>query len=290
VLTLDSWWADRTLADVTGKTCRGYVEYRCSQPWRNAKPECSGKPARMVTVAAARRELADLRAAINHYHAEGFCRELIAVVLPARRLPVCCGPHGACAKGIEVTRAAVMWADTLPGSAICGAAIMPTIGRGYVDVERGLFYRRAAGERETKKRKPPVPVPPRLLAHLRRWQRLGIARKAIVEWNGEPVASVRRAFRSAAQTARLERVTPHTLRHSAATWLMQKGVNIWTAAGLLGMTPETLQRVYGHHHPDYMRAAADAIGRQNGDRLTVNKQRQTQSSVTKITEKSKAAR
>jgi integrase len=166
---------------------------------------------------------------------------------------------------------------------------MPTIGRGYVDVDRGLFYRRAAGERETKKRKPPVPLPPRLLAHLRRWQRLGIARKAVVEWNGEAVASVRRAFRSAAQTAHLERVTPHTLRHSAATWLMQKGVDIWTAAGFLGMTPETLQRVYGHHHPDYMRAAADAIGRQNGDRLTVNKRAQTRSNLTKIVEKSKAA-
>jgi hypothetical protein len=84
VLTLDSWWADRTLADVTGKTCRAYAQYRCSQPWRNAKPERTGKPPRMVTVAAARRELADLRAAINHYHAEGFCRELIAVVLPEK--------------------------------------------------------------------------------------------------------------------------------------------------------------------------------------------------------------
>jgi len=79
--------------------------------------------------------------------------------------------------------------------AICGAALHPAIGRGYVDVERGLFYRRAQGARETKKRQPPVRLPQRLLAHLRRWHRLGIATHAVVEWNGKPVRSVRRGFR-----------------------------------------------------------------------------------------------
>lgn len=56
-------------------------------------------------------------------------------------------------------------------------------------------------------------------------------------------------------------VIPHTLRHTAATWLMQSGVPIWEAAGFLAMRSETLQRVYGHHHPDYQRVAAEAIGR-----------------------------
>jgi integrase len=55
------------------------------------------------------------------------------------------------------------------------------------------------------------------------------------------------------------RVTPHTLRHTAATWLMQRGVPIWQAAGFLGMSAEMLERTYGHHHPDYLKGAADAI-------------------------------
>jgi integrase len=55
------------------------------------------------------------------------------------------------------------------------------------------------------------------------------------------------------------RVTPHTLRHTAATWLMQRGVPIWQAAGYLGMSAEMIERTYGHHHPDYMRGAAQAI-------------------------------
>jgi hypothetical protein len=31
------------------------------------------------------------------------------------------------------------------------------------------------------------------------------------------------------------------------------------AAGYLGMSAEVFERTYGHHHPDYMRAAAQAI-------------------------------
>jgi hypothetical protein len=40
---------------------------------------------------------------------------------------------------------------------------------------------------------------------------------------------------------------------------MQRGVKTWQAAGFLQMTQETLERVYGHHHPDYMREAVQAL-------------------------------
>ena len=35
-------------------------------------------------------------------------------------------------------------------------------------------------------------------------------------------------------------VTPHTLRHTAATWLMQRGGPVWEAAGFPGMPAEVL--------------------------------------------------
>jgi hypothetical protein len=38
---------------------------------------------------------------------------------------------------------------------------------------------------------------------------------------------------------------------------MQAGVPIWEAAGHLGMTVKILEEVYGHHHPDWQRRAAD---------------------------------
>jgi integrase len=91
-----------------------------------------------------------------------------------------------------------------------------------------------------------VKLPPRLLAHLRRWERLGFARKAVIEWNGKQVKSVRKGFAAAARAAGLdEDVTPHVLRHTCATWLMQKGVNLWDAAGFLGMTVQQLEQTWG---------------------------------------------
>jgi integrase len=54
-------------------------------------------------------------------------------------------------------------------------------------------------------------------------------------------------------------VTPHTLRHTAASWLTQRGVPVWEAAGFPGMSAEVLLATYGHHHPDFLHGAANAI-------------------------------
>ena len=54
---------------------------------------------------------------------------------------------------------------------------------------------------------------------------------------------------------------PHVVRHTAATWLMQAGVDTFEAAGYLGMSVETLLKVYGHHHPAFQEKAARASGR-----------------------------
>jgi integrase-like protein len=81
-------------------------------------------------------------------------------------------------------------------------------------------------------------------------------------WNGAPIASVKTALKTAVRLAKLPgKFTPHTFRHTAATWLMQNGVSLWRAAGFLGMSVETLDRVYGHHHPDYLSDAAEGIAR-----------------------------
>jgi integrase len=318
VLTLADFWQPYTLADVNGTRCREYVTWRVGQPWKSAKPERTGKPARLVTEAAARRELEDLRAAINHHRMEGLCSEIVSVVLPekcdirdvwltrsqAARLikaawrarQVMRDNRTERAVGRHLARFILLGLYTgSRAGAICGAAFMPTIGRGYVDLDRGVFYRRAQGARETKKRQPPVRLPNRLLAHLRRWHRLGIAKDAVVEWNGKPVRSVRKAFAAAVNAAGLagNEITPHALRHSAATWAMQAGGDLWQIAGFLGMTVEILERVYGHHHPDYQRDAAEAVTRSPGqkwDRNPMNKTRRTSPSVTKIAEFSRGGR
>ena len=177
VLTLDAWWGDRTLADVSGGNCRAYVAHRVAQAWKAAKPDQTGKPPRMVTAGAARRELEDLRAAINHHRREGLCSEIVSVVLPPRpparerwltrseaaRLlwaawrakQVMRDNDTRRAVGRHVARFILVGLYTgTRSSAICRAALTPTIGRGHVELEQGVFYRRAIGRRQTKKRQP----------------------------------------------------------------------------------------------------------------------------------------
>lgn len=264
IAALERFFGDKMLSDVTGETCRAYVAQRS-------------------TDAAARRELEDLRAAINYHRREGLHDRIVSVVLPdehsprerwltqseAARLIGAAWRYREVQKGKQTGRRSrqhiarfilvALYTGTR-ASAVCGAALQPTAGRGWIDLDRGVFYRRPVGQRETKKRQPPVPLPGHLLAHLRHWKRRG--QRFAVEWNGQPVKSIKRAFAKVVNDAGLgDDVTPHTLRHTAATWLMQQGTDMWEAAGYLGMTVEMLSQRYGHHHPDHLSGAKNAFRR-----------------------------
>jgi hypothetical protein len=155
-----AYFGDKTLVDINGDCCRQYAAQR-------------------VTDAAARRELEDLRAAINHHRREGLCSQVVEVVLPperparerwltrseASRLLLAAWRYREIQKGKATDRRSrqhvakfilvALYTGTR-ASAVCGAALEPTVVRGWIDVERGVFYRRAAGVRETKKRQPAV--------------------------------------------------------------------------------------------------------------------------------------
>ena len=83
-----------------------------------------------------------------------------------------------------------------PGAAIATASHLRVAGKSFVDLGNGIFHR-AIGKRASTKRQTPVPLPNRLLASLRRWSRLNIAKSHFVEWNGKPIASVKTGFASA---------------------------------------------------------------------------------------------
>ena len=253
------------LSLVTGRRCREYVKARGAKT-------------------AAARELQYLRAAVNFAAKEKILSGTIALDMPpksqprdrwltrneAARLLWAAWRHKETQRGQETRRhtrrhiARFILVGLYTGSragVICAAGFEPGHGRGYVDLDAGVFYRHAAGRHQSRKRAPPVPVSDRLLAHLRRWRDRQICRDAIVEWHGRGVARVSKGFKAVCVEAGLDDVHPHVLRHTAATWLMQKGADMWQAAGLLGMTVQTLQQVYGHHHAGLQRGTAQLLAR-----------------------------
>jgi integrase len=153
---------------------------------------------------------------------------------------------------------------------ICGASVLPTIGRGYVDLDRGIFKRKPDNKRETSKRQPTVPIAPRLLAHMRRWQRLGISKHSVIEWNGKPIRRVRDGWDSLVKAAGLAcddpkmKIIRHTMRHTAITWYLTpdrrtgKAVDIETVSQYCGVSAATIRKTYRHVMPGTFNHIMDA--------------------------------
>jgi integrase len=88
----------------------------------------------------------------------------------------------------------------------------------------------------------------------------GATTEYVIEWAGDRIQRIKNGFKNSAARAGLPDVTPHVLRHTAVTWMLQAGVSIWEVAGMAGMTTEMVETTYGHHSPDYQEAAARALG------------------------------
>lgn len=111
------------------------------------------------------------------------------------------------------------------------------------------------GDRATNKRRPLVPIDPKLKPTL---VRMVAEAKAAGRSNlFDPPSNIASAFEWAVKKAgmlhlprrelrRAGKLTPHLLRHSRATHLLQAGADIYAVAQLLGDNPMTVARVYAH--------------------------------------------
>ncbi len=247
IIPLATFWEGRTVADVSRQTCERYCAWR---------ERANG---------TLRRELGVLRASINHAHMEGRLTRRVHVHLPDK-------PEGK-QRWLTKSEAARLLRSSLRSPKVrlyLPLFILIALHAGVrreailslrwpqVDLEAGLIDWNPQGRKRTKKQRPRSRIPPRLIPHLRRARLRGSDTGFVIHNNGKPVGDPKKSFASACERAGLEGVSPHVLRHTRATWGMQAGVNKWELAGFLGMTVETLESVYGHHHPDYQRNAAEA--------------------------------
>jgi integrase len=85
-----------------------------------------------------------------------------------------------------------------------------------VDPKAKLIDFEVEGREQTNKKRGKVRIPDRLLPHLVRARRRGTELGYVLHDHGKRIADVKKGFAAACRRAGLERVMPHTLRHTAA--------------------------------------------------------------------------
>lgn len=253
ISSLNRFWGALTIASIRTAKCREYQDQRKAGP------------------GTVRRELACLQAAINYCYREKYLSAATFVWRPKAPAP----------RDRWMTRkeaAALLRAARKEKKARGHLPLFILIGLytgqrkeailslrwtqntegGWIDLDRERIDFNPAERVQTKKRRPVIPIPPRLATFLR------LARKRsnsdwVVAYQGERVLSVKRSWATAVKEAKIERVTPHTMRHTCCTWMSQRGVFPDDAAPFVGMSVQTFRNVYWHHHPDFMEAARTAL-------------------------------
>lgn len=82
----------------------------------------------------------------------------------------------------------------------------------------------------------------------------------VIEWNGRPVRSVKKAFAAAVERAGLAGVTPHTFRHSVASLQWAAGIDPHVVARFLGHRDvKTTSTIYAKPSPAYTAGAAAVV-------------------------------
>ncbi|WP_152047932.1 site-specific integrase [Aureimonas psammosilenae] len=277
--TLLAYWGSRMLSDVDGHHCEEYVRQRGSR-------------------SSARRELEDLSAAIGLFVGNGRCREHIVVTLPKKSearekhfsreqiaaLLYFCLTYRTTQRGRKTKHRSLrhlvpfILTAVYTGSRsarVWNASYEKEPGRPWIDLDHGIFYRVGDAEkRYDNKRADPIPIPERLLRHMRWWQKQGciVADKEtgkrvrkpthyLVEWQGRP-ADPKKGLTFAMDQVFGEGhgFVRHSFRHTCATWLIEEGKHTEEEiAAYMSMTVQMLRKVYGHPHPDRHRKIAESF-------------------------------
>jgi integrase len=279
-------FGNNTCWEINAASCRSYTERRMA-----------GELGRAVKQGTARRELVTLAAALNFAFKDKKLSQPVPVSLPKGAEPrtrwltrreaaaLVAGALGITATAYNIkSRQPVKWGRLFQASYHVARFILIGLYTGtrheanlsmrwgvnskggWFDLERGVMYRRGEGEVDTNKRRVPAPIPDNLLPHLKRWRRSTMI--GPVEYAGRLIAKERKGWSRARELAGLgEDVTPHVLKHTCITWMLQNRVPIRQVAGYVGTTEKVIETTYGHHSPDHLNEARTAfVGRNLGRR------------------------
>ena len=262
IQALNSFWGDKTIDEINQANCNSYSRHR-------KQSRKSG-----IADATIRRELATLKAAMEFCVRERKLARSVYVPLPPKSEPR--------DRWLTVSEAAKLLRETRHGGrnsssylslfvlialytgARSEAILSLTWDRVNLSTLRINFDEK--GRPKTKKRRPIVPISPRLAPFLRYAYKKRCADDGpVLHIDGKPILRINRGFSAAAKRAGFCDVTPHTLRHTCATWMAQRGVSMFEIAGFLGQGVDTTSRHYAHHSNEFLSGAVASTTRKKSD-------------------------
>lgn len=257
---LVKFFGQNTLAQINGQRCREYIEAR----------------GREVSLSTVRRELGTFQAAINLWHVESPLDAVPTVQKPEegeRRDRVLTRSEAARLlaaarrlKRPDIARFILIALYTgTRHDAILRLRWYESADAGWIDWQKGILHRAGSAERKTRKKRAASRIPDVLMAHVRRWARLDLSRgpqAAVIRYKGQPMMKLKRNWENVVKAAGLgDDVTPHVLKHTCATWLLDSGMELWDVSGLTSTSMKTLEATYGHHMPEFQAKSAKAFRR-----------------------------
>ena len=78
-------------------------------------------------------------------------------------------------------------------------------------------------------------------------------------WQGQRIHSVKKAFAAACKRAQIDNCSPHTLRHTCASWLVMEARPLIEVRDILGHSTVKMTERYAHLAPDHLRNAVQSI-------------------------------
>lgn len=138
-----------------------------------------------------------------------------------------------------------------------------------VDFETRVVHLDVPGRKQTKKRRASVPISTDLLPVLRRAydERIGdlVMDNKAAMWATVQLIAIEAGLGGdqkkpgTSKKPKATGISPHVLRHTAATHMARRGVPLWIIAKILGNTLIMVEKVYAKHCPDDLRPAVNLI-------------------------------
>lgn len=257
------FWAEMKLNDIKKSKVFEYLEYRKKEylKWQN---RYEFKSKRSLSHETVRRELEQLQAAIGCVYRDNLIGSCPYVWKPEKSKPRQRWlTTGEAAALLNAARKSKVACDYLPLFILIGlytgarSGAILSLRWHQIDLQRGYIDFRE-NQNSSIKASGIVPISKKLLLQLRYAKKRGSDIGHVIHCNQMPIKSVKKSFASACALAGLEDVTPHTLRHTAASWRVQRGVPLPHVAKYLGhSSTQMIEKVYGHLSPEHLKDAAE---------------------------------